>query len=67
MLPARRAPGCLQAKKRMTKSTVVDNDTGKSVDSTVRTSTGTFYGRGEDEVGLPVPPRTHCGMSTSAG
>ncbi len=34
----------------MTKSTVVDNETGKSVDSTVRTSTGTFYGRGEDEV-----------------
>ena len=39
-----------QAKRRMTKSTVVDNETGKSVDSTVRTSTGTFYGRGEDEV-----------------
>jgi prolyl 4-hydroxylase len=41
-----------QAKKRMTKSTVVDNETGKSVDSTVRTSTGTFYGRGEDEVSM---------------
>jgi hypothetical protein len=29
----------------MVKSTVVDNDTGKSIDSTVRTSTGTFFGR----------------------
>ncbi len=43
-------PAGEQAKRRMTKSTVVDNETGKSVDSTVRTSTGTFYGRGEDEV-----------------
>jgi hypothetical protein len=40
--------GCLvalQAKPNMVKSTVVDNDTGKSIDSTVRTSTGTFFGR----------------------
>lgn len=37
-------------KERMTKSTVVDNDTGKSVDSNVRTSTGSFYSRGHDEV-----------------
>jgi hypothetical protein len=29
----------------MVKSTVVDNETGKSIDSTVRTSTGTFFGR----------------------
>jgi len=35
----------LQAKPAMVKSTVVDNDTGKSIDSTVRTSTGTFFGR----------------------
>ena len=35
----------LQAKPNMVKSTVVDNDTGKSIDSTVRTSTGTFFGR----------------------
>ncbi|KAK9805139.1 hypothetical protein WJX72_001482 [[Myrmecia] bisecta] len=38
------------ARPSMTKSTVVDNVTGKSVDSTVRTSTGTFFGRGQDEV-----------------
>ena len=35
----------VQAKPNMVKSTVVDNDTGKSIDSTVRTSTGTFFGR----------------------
>ncbi len=29
----------------MVKSTVVDNETGKSIDSTVRTSTGTFFAR----------------------
>ena len=34
-----------QARPNMVKSTVVDNDTGKSIDSTVRTSTGTFFGR----------------------
>ena len=34
----------------MTKSTVVDNETGKSMDSTVRTSTGTFFARAQDEV-----------------
>jgi prolyl 4-hydroxylase len=38
------------AKPQMTKSTVVDNETGKSVDSQVRTSTGTFFQRGHDEV-----------------
>lgn len=53
MLPAsdsHASCNCLQAKPQMTKSTVVDNETGKSVDSTVRTSTGTFFGRGQDEV-----------------
>lgn len=35
----------MQAKPGMVKSTVVDNETGKSIDSTVRTSTGTFFGR----------------------
>lgn len=40
----------LQAKERMTKSTVVDSATGKSMDSDVRTSTGSFYSRGQDEV-----------------
>lgn len=39
-----------KAKPMMTKSTVVDNETGKSVDSQVRTSTGTFFSRGQDEV-----------------
>ena len=34
----------------MTKSSVVDLKTGGSVDSDVRTSTGTFFSRGEDEV-----------------
>ena len=34
----------------MTKSSVVDSQTGKSMDSTVRTSTGTFFARGQDEV-----------------
>jgi prolyl 4-hydroxylase len=34
-----------KAKPSMVKSTVVDNETGKSIDSTVRTSTGTFFGR----------------------
>lgn len=38
------------AKPRMTKSAVVDNDTGKSVDSEVRTSSGTFFSRMEDDV-----------------
>ncbi len=38
------------AKGRLTKSSVVDNDTGKSVDSTVRTSSGTFLGKGQDEI-----------------
>ncbi|BDA51130.1 probable prolyl 4-hydroxylase 7 [Coccomyxa sp. Obi] len=39
-----------KAKPNMVKSTVVDNDTGKSIDSTVRTSTGTFFGREEDSI-----------------
>ena len=47
----------LQAKPSMTKSSVVDNETGKSMDSTVRTSTGTFFGRGQDEVLAAVEKR----------
>jgi prolyl 4-hydroxylase len=35
---------------RLKKSTVVDNETGKSVDSTIRTSEGTFFSRQQDEV-----------------
>lgn len=47
----------LQAKPSMTKSSVVDNETGKSVDSTVRTSTGTFFSRGQDEVVAAIEKR----------
>lgn len=41
----------------MTKSSVVDNETGKSVDSTVRTSTGTFFARGQNPVLAAVEKR----------
>ncbi|XP_076936438.1 putative prolyl 4-hydroxylase 10 isoform X2 [Bidens hawaiensis] len=37
------------AKPHMVKSTVVDSDTGKSKDSRVRTSSGTFLARGRDK------------------
>lgn len=39
-----------KAKEHMTKSAVVDNDTGKSKDSEVRTSTGTFFQKGLDPI-----------------
>lgn len=38
------------AEPHMTKSTVVDSTTGKSKDSRVRTSSGTFLQRGQDDV-----------------
>ncbi|KAK9948340.1 hypothetical protein M0R45_003921 [Rubus argutus] len=38
------------AKPRMEKSTVVDSETGKSKDSRVRTSSGTFLARGRDKI-----------------
>ncbi|XAR73728.1 Procollagen-proline dioxygenase [Bertholletia excelsa] len=38
------------AKPHMQKSTVVDSDTGKSKDSRVRTSSGTFLPRGRDKI-----------------
>ncbi|XP_058767337.1 probable prolyl 4-hydroxylase 10 [Vicia villosa] len=38
------------AKPRMSKSSVVDNETGKSFDSSVRTSSGTFLKRGHDKI-----------------
>uniref|UniRef100_A0A1D1YH63 procollagen-proline 4-dioxygenase n=1 Tax=Anthurium amnicola TaxID=1678845 RepID=A0A1D1YH63_9ARAE len=38
------------AKPRMEKSTVVDSATGKSKDSRVRTSSGTFLKRGQDKI-----------------
>ena len=41
----------------MTKSTVVDNETGKSVDSTVRTSTGTFFAREQDQTIAAIEKR----------
>ena len=41
----------------MTKSTVVDASTGKSVDSLVRTSSGTFLDRGQDRVEKAVEQR----------
>eukprot|EP00884_Botryococcus_braunii_P014162 jgi/Botrbrau1/22747/Bobra.0132s0080.1 len=39
-----------KASPKMMNSTVVDNETGKSIASTVRTSTGTFFGPHEDSV-----------------
>jgi prolyl 4-hydroxylase len=38
------------AKPHMQKSTVVDSETGKSKDSRVRTSSGTFLARGRDKI-----------------
>ncbi|CAN1315190.1 Probable prolyl 4-hydroxylase 3 [Linum perenne] len=38
------------AKPHMTKSTVVDSETGKSKDSRVRTSSGMFLRRGQDKI-----------------
>ncbi|KAL5063628.1 hypothetical protein RYX36_025365 [Vicia faba] len=38
------------AKSGMSKSSVVDSETGKSFDSSVRTSTGTFLKRGQDQI-----------------
>ncbi|KAI4314712.1 hypothetical protein L6164_027592 [Bauhinia variegata] len=38
------------AKPHMHKSTVVDSETGKSTDSRVRTSSGTFLARGRDKI-----------------
>ncbi|PIN17235.1 Procollagen-proline dioxygenase [Handroanthus impetiginosus] len=38
------------AEPHMEKSTVVDNETGKSKDSRVRTSSGTFLARGRDKI-----------------
>ena len=44
-----------QAKGRLVYSQVVDSETGKSTNSSGRTSTGTFYERGKDEVRTPEP------------
>lgn len=45
------------ARSRLTKSSVVDSNTGKSVDSTVRTSSGTFLGKQYDEVVAKIEKR----------
>ncbi|KAL6758130.1 hypothetical protein V8C86DRAFT_2604305 [Haematococcus lacustris] len=39
-----------KARPMMVKSHVVDNKSGKSVDSQIRTSTGTFFGKAEDDI-----------------
>lgn len=39
-----------QAEGQLRKSSVVDNDTGEERDSEVRTSSGTFFDKGADEV-----------------
>lgn len=41
----------------MKKSGVVDNDTGKSKDSDIRTSTGTFFAREEDDIIAAIEKR----------
>lgn len=46
-----------QAKPHMLKSSVVDNVSGKSVASTVRTSTGTFLAKGADDVVTRIEKR----------
>jgi len=48
---------CVQAKPSMTKSSVVDNLTGKSVDSQIRTSTGTFLKMNADETVARIEKR----------
>lgn len=47
----------LQATPKMEESSVVDNETGKSKKSTVRTSTGAFFARGVDEVVTRIEKR----------
>jgi prolyl 4-hydroxylase len=47
----------------MAKSTVVDSATGKSVDSQIRTSSGTFLRRGHDDVVADVERRIAEGGS----
>ncbi|CAA3028995.1 probable prolyl 4-hydroxylase 10 [Olea europaea var. sylvestris] len=45
------------AKPHMQKSTVVDSDTGKTKDSRVRTSSGTFLPRGRDKIVRDIEKR----------
>lgn len=46
-----------KATPSMVKSSVVDNKTGKSVDSNIRTSTGTFFGKAADAVITTIEKR----------
>ncbi|KAK2408763.1 putative prolyl 4-hydroxylase [Trifolium repens] len=45
------------SKPTMQKSSVIDNKTGKSVDSSVRTSSGTFLRRGHDQIVTNIEKR----------
>ena len=45
------------AEPKLVKSTVVDNETGKSVPSTIRTSDGSFIARGGDDVVADIERR----------
>jgi hypothetical protein len=46
-----------QAAPHMQKSNVVDSKTGKSVESSIRTSYGTFLTRGQDQVVKTIEQR----------
>ena len=46
-----------EATPLLEKSSVVDNDSGKSVDSDIRTSSGMFFRRGQDDVIARVEER----------
>lgn len=45
-----------QARSHLAKSEVVDNDTGEGKNDSVRTSSGAFFGVGEDPVRTAAPP-----------
>lgn len=51
-----------QAADKLVKSAVVDNDSGEEKDSEVRTSSGTFFDKGFDEVGKG----DGCGFTSAA-
>jgi len=59
------------ARPKMEKSTVVDNKTGKSVPSGIRTSDGMFFARGQDEVIADIERRiaewTHVPFENGEG
>ena len=60
-----------QAKPKMEKSTVVDNNTGKSVPSTIRTSDGMFFTREPDDIIADIERRiaewTHIPLENGEG